>query len=238
MMRFYRSIHSIKAITFDLDDTLYDNSMIVERAEEELIKKLQQYEQLHHITLADFHAEKKALVVKNPEIYHDVIVWRIETIKSLLANSKLSMLKITNIVDESLAVFTFWRHKMQVPQITHTLLTKLAAKYPLGVITNGNVEIAKIGLNDYFQFSLRGGADGRSKPFPEIFDLAAQKLAIRPHQILHVGDNLFTDVNGAINSGLLACWINIFDQDIFHLADARCLPHIEITQLSELDNLL
>ncbi|OCG07753.1 hypothetical protein A9G13_05950 [Gilliamella sp. wkB178] len=237
-MHFYRAIDSIKAITFDLDDTLYNNSMIVERAEDKLIKQLQQNAQLQDLTLASFHAEKKSLLDSNPEIYHDVIVWRTETIKSLLIKAKIPTIQIPNIIDESLATFNFWRHQMQVPQATHTLLTKLAAKYPLAVITNGNVEIAKIGLDDYFQFSLRGGVNGRSKPFPEIFALAAQKLAIPGQQILHVGDNLFTDVNGAINTGLLTCWLNIFDQDILHLSEARCLPHIEISQLPELDNLL
>ncbi|MCX8660778.1 HAD-IA family hydrolase [Gilliamella sp. B2772] len=105
-------------------------------------------------------------------------------------------------------------------------------------MTNGNVDVNKIGLGDYFQFSLRGGPDGRSKPFPEIFDLAAKKLSIPNKYILHVGDNLETDVNGAINNDYLSCWINIFEQDIYHLTDARCLPHIEISRLIELDNLL
>lgn len=237
-MHFYRSIDNIKAITFDLDDTLYNNSMIVERAEDELIKNLQQNAQLQDLTLASFHAEKNSLLVSNPEIYHDVIIWRIETIKSLLIKARIPAEQIPNIIDDSLATFNFWRHQIQVPQVTHTLLAKLATKYPLAVITNGNVEIAKIGLDDYFQFSLRGGANGRSKPFPEIFALAAQKLSMSTQQILHVGDNLFTDVNGAINSGLLACWLNILDKDILHLSDARCLPHVEICQLSELDILL
>ncbi|MCX8638975.1 5-amino-6-(5-phospho-D-ribitylamino)uracil phosphatase YigB [Gilliamella sp. B3172] len=237
-MHFYRSIHCIKAITFDLDDTLYDNSLIVENAEAQMIKVLQKYDALQHLTLADFHAEKKAMLALDPEIYHDVIVWRIKTIISVLTKAKVSPVQIPAITDEAMACFTFWRHKMHVPNVTHQLLTQLATKYPLAVITNGNVEIDKIGLNDYFQFSLRGGADGRSKPFPEIFELAAQKLALPADQILHVGDNLSTDVNGAINSGFLACWINIFAKDIYHLADARCLPHIEITQLPELDNLL
>lgn len=237
-MHFYRSINPIKAITFDLDDTLYDNSLIVEKAEDELIKALQHYDPLRNITKADYFTAKNTVFESNPDIYHDVIVWRIETIKSILTNAKLPTSKITDIIDETLAIFNFWRHKMQIPPATHNLLTKLAAKYPLAVITNGNVEVAKIGLDDYFQFSLRGGANGRSKPFPEIFELAAQKLAIPTYQILHVGDNLYTDVNGAINSSLLACWINIWGQDIYHLSDARILPHIEITQLSELDNLL
>lgn len=237
-MHFYRSINCIKAITFDLDDTLYDNSTIVDKAEEEVIKNLQQYEPLQYLTLDLYYQEKKLVLAVNPEIYHDVIDWRVETIKSLLNKTNIPLNEYSKIIDEAIDCFNFWRHKMVVPKSTHILLTKLANKYPLGVITNGNVDINRISLGDYFKFSLRGGPDGRSKPFPEIFALAAQKLAIPNNYILHVGDNLETDVNGAINNGFLACWINIFGKDIYHLSDARCLPHIEITQLPELDNLL
>ncbi|NUF27390.1 5-amino-6-(5-phospho-D-ribitylamino)uracil phosphatase YigB [Gilliamella sp. ESL0254] len=238
MMNFYRSINTIKALTFDLDDTLYDNSMIVEKAEEEMIKTLQGYEQLRTLTISEYFAEKHAVLVSDPEIYHDVIVWRIQTIKSLLSKTNIPVQKFADVIDESIACFNFWRHKIQVPESTHILLSKLATKYPLAVITNGNVDVNQIGLGDYFQFSLRGGEHGRSKPFPEIFELACHKLAIPSHHILHVGDNLLTDVNGAINNGFLACFINIYERDILQLDDARCVPHIEITQLPELDNLL
>lgn len=237
-MHIYRSINKIKAITFDLDDTLYDNSDIVEKSEEEIVKYLQRYEGLHHLTVSELHLEKKTVQAAQREIYHDVVAWRMETIKSLLNKAKISPENMVNIINETMDMFNFWRHKMHVSPSTHTLLTKLATIVPLAVITNGNVDIDKIGLRDYFQFSLRGGADGRSKPFPEIFELAVNKLAVPAGNILHVGDNLITDVNGAINNGLLACWINIMNQDIFHLADARCLPHIEISQLLELENLL
>lgn len=237
-MHFYRSIDCIKAITFDLDDTLYDNSMIVDKAEEEMLKTLQKHQQLANLTLDLYYQEKNLILSLNPEIYHDVIAWRIDTIKSLLSKTNIPVLQHTNIIDDALGCFNIWRHKMVIPESTHILLAKLAKKYPLAVITNGNVDVNKIGLGDYFQFSLRGGPDGRSKPFPEIFDLAAKKLAVAKNYILHVGDNLQTDVNGAINNGYLSCWINIFGQDIYHLADTRCLPHVEITRLPELDNLL
>ena len=90
-MHFYRSINCIKAITFDLDDTLYDNSMIVDKAEEEVIKNLQQYEPLHYLTLDLYYQEKKLVLTINPQIYHDVIDWRVETIKSLLNKTNISL---------------------------------------------------------------------------------------------------------------------------------------------------
>lgn len=237
-MHFYRSIGTIKAITFDLDDTLYDNSTIVDSAEIALIKVLQQYDELHDITLARFNHEKQVVLSIHPEIYHDVVAWRIETMRYMIKKVTSSEARINQIIDDGMANFNVWRHKINVPQATHALLTKLMLKYPLAIISNGNVEIEKIGLNNYFQFALRGGANGRSKPYPEIFDLASQKLNIPTNQILHVGDDLLADISGAINIGMQACWINIFGQDIYHLTNARCLPHVEITQLSELNNLL
>lgn len=237
-MHFYRSLTTIKAITFDLDDTLYDNTMIVERAEAELIALLQQQAALNGLTLDTFYQHKHAVSVCMPDIYHDVTAWRIETLRYLLQQSSFRADKINHIVDESMALFNTWRHKITVPSVTHQILTQLSQNYPLAVITNGNVDVNLVGLGDYFQFSLRGGANGRSKPFGDMFDLAAQQLRIEAKHILHVGDNLSADINGAVQSGMQSCWINIFDHDILQLSDARCLPHVEISKLSELYNLL
>lgn len=237
-MHFYRSMSAIKAITFDLDDTLYDNATIVENAESKLIDALNQLGKLGNLTLTEYYAVKSVVLNHHPEIYHDVIAWRSETIKYILQKAPRSKHQIQQIIDESMSLFTDWRHAMTVPQSSYDLLIYLANKYPLAVITNGNVDINRIGLKDYFQFSLRGGADGRSKPFPEVFQLAVQKLSVDANHILHIGDSLSADVNGAIKSGLQSCWINIDNQDIKHLSDAKCLPHFEISQLPELYNLL
>lgn len=237
-MHFYRSLAPIKAITFDLDDTLYDNSMVVEAAEDALIKTLQSYDALRDLTLEKFNSEKQRVLNNNHEIYHDVIEWRIKTIDAILQKKQFPQITIPSIIDAAMNSFVTWRHKIAIPSTSYELLAYLANKYPLAVISNGNVEIDRIGMGDYFQFALRGGADGRSKPFPEIFQLASEKLAIPIGQILHVGDSLLADVDGALLSGMQSCWLNITHHDIKHLSDARRLPHIAITQLSELYNLL
>jgi HAD superfamily hydrolase (TIGR01549 family) len=61
-------------------------------------------------------------------------------------------------------------------------------------ITNGNAQPELFGLSDYFRFVLRAGPDGRSKPFADMYHLAAERLALPLGQILHVGDDLTTDV--------------------------------------------
>jgi putative hydrolase of the HAD superfamily len=42
-MRFYRPVGLISAITFDLDDTLYDNRPVILRTEQESLLFVQQY---------------------------------------------------------------------------------------------------------------------------------------------------------------------------------------------------
>lgn len=46
-------------------------------------------------------------------------------------------------------------------------------------ITNGNAQPELFGLSDYFRFVLRAGPDGRSKPFADMYHLAAERLRCR-----------------------------------------------------------
>lgn len=238
-MHFYRTMKPIKALTFDLDDTLYDNSPFMAWAEKAVIESLRQQTNLPHIQLDDFSKVKKAVLLAEPDIYHDVLIWRAAAIKSFLTlqgiKDKIRQQKITDIV---MADFIRERNKINVPQSTLATLTNLAKMYPLAVITNGNAEIDKIGLSPYFKFALRAGPDGLAKPFVDMFKIAAERLAVPMENILHVGDYLYADVQGAINSGMQSCWLNITGGDIYQNNDATVLPHVEINQLSELNNLL
>lgn len=105
-------------------------------------------------------------------------------------------------------------------------------------ITNGNARPELFGLSDYFRFVLRAGPDGRSKPFADMYHLAAERLNVPLGKILHVGDDLTTDVAGAIRCGMQACWIKPQGADLMHTADSRLLPHIEISRLASLTSLI
>lgn len=238
-MHFYRPLNSIKAITFDLDDTLYDNAPYMVQAVDQMMAEIQRIDGLQHCQLAEFDQVKRDILNEQPELYHDVIVWRVCTIKQFLRKQGISdSAIIERITDDAMSAFIYWRNQIEVPDDSHQILKQLAKHYPLVVITNGNAEISKIGLQMYFKFALRAGADGLSKPYPDLFWLAAKRLAIHPQHVLHIGDNLQTDVAGAINSGMLACWLNVTGQDIYHCRDASVLPHMEITHLSVLNCLL
>ena len=215
-MRFYRPLGRISALTFDLDDTLYDNRPVILRTEREALTFVQNY----HPALRSFQNEdlqrlRQAVREAEPEIYH------------ASAGAHAAMIN-----------FAKWRSRIDVPQQTHDTLKQLAKKWPLVAITNGNAQPELFGLGDYFEFVLRAGPHGRSKPFSDMYFLAAEKLNVPIGEILHVGDDLTTDVGGAIRSGMQACWIRPENGDLMQTWDSRLLPHLEISRLASLTSLI
>jgi len=238
-MRFYRPLGTIAALTFDLDDTLYDNRPVIDRTMQESLAFIRGY----HPALANFDARmlqgwRDELLKSEPEIYHDVTEWRWRALEFGLHQAGLTAQEAANGADAAMANFAEWRSRIDVPQETHDTLTALAKKWPLVAITNGNAQPELFGLSGYFQFALRAGPDGRSKPYADMYHLAAEKLNVPLAQILHVGDDLTTDVAGAIRCGMQACWIKPENADLMQTADSRLLPHIEISRLASLTSLI
>ena len=238
-MRFYRSPGPISAITFDLDDTLYDNRPVIQRTEQEALAFMQNYHPaLRTLQNADLQRLRQAVREAEPEIYHDVTRWRHRAVERAMLNAGLSAEEAITGANAAMMNFAKWRSRVDVPQETHDTLKALAKKWPLVAITNGNAQPELFGLSDYFEFVLRAGPDGRSKPFADMYHLAAEKLALPIGKILHVGDDLTTDVAGAIRCGMQACWIKPENADLMQTPDSRLLSHVEISRLASLTTLI
>ncbi|ELQ6047944.1 5-amino-6-(5-phospho-D-ribitylamino)uracil phosphatase YigB [Cronobacter malonaticus] len=238
-MYFYRPLGAIAALTFDLDDTLYDNRPVIARTEQETLAFMQRYHpRLSAFTAADLHRARTALREQEPEIYHDVTEWRRRAIEQVMLEAGLTAHEASEGANEAMLNFARWRSRIEVPEENLEALQQLAKKWPLVAITNGNAEPEQFGLGGLFQFVLRAGPHGRAKPYSDMYHLAAQKLGVAPEAILHVGDDLTTDVAGAIRSGVQACWINLLDGDLMQIDDSRLLPHLEISRLASLTSLI
>jgi putative hydrolase of the HAD superfamily len=61
-----------------------------------------------------------------------------------------------------------------------------------------------MGIADYFDLMLFSDEVGIRKPNLKIFQIATQKLQTKPCSIVHVGDNLKSDVWGAKEAGFKA----------------------------------
>ncbi|KID00845.2 5-amino-6-(5-phospho-D-ribitylamino)uracil phosphatase YigB [Hafnia alvei] len=238
-LHFYRPLNAIGAFTFDLDDTLYDNHPVIIRTERESLAFLQQnFEPLRDWQSPDWQRLRAELRAENPEIYHDVTAWRWQAVHLALTRNGFNHAQASAGADSAMENFAYWRSQITVPESTHTTLQALAEKAPLAAITNGNADPNLFGLADYFAFILRSGPDGRAKPYNDMYRVAQQRLNVPMRNILHVGDDLTTDVAGAVRCGMQACWINDRERSLTTASDSRLLPHVEISRLDSLTALI
>jgi putative hydrolase of the HAD superfamily len=120
---------------------------------------------------------------------------------------------------------------------TIDVLDYLHSKYPMHIITNGFEEVqylkmSNTGIDKYFKKIITSEKVGRRKPEPKIFHFALKKAKCDAQHAIMIGDDLNTDVNGAIDAGLHAIWFN------HHQKEHGPLKHPVIHHLSQLRDLL
>ena len=234
-MHLYRPLTPIAAMTFDLDDTLYDNGPVITRAVNNMWDNLARLHPIsQQLNSQQWMEIKTELGETIPMLRHDVTAWRQQFLYTGLMKCGYLPHQAEVATNELMSLFMDDRCRVDMPQETHQVLSELAKKIPLVAITNGNVDFKRIGLADYFKFSLMAGVDGISKPDPALYNKAADLLQIEASQILHVGDHLKTDVAGSIKAGYQACWFNDHQRDIKKEPHASLLPNIEISSLTSL----
>lgn len=120
------------------------------------------------------------------------------------------------------------------------VLTKLRARFRLGMITNGAPDLQRLklsgaGLTAFFDPLVVSGDLGVGKPEATIFAHAlALAGVVDPAMAVMVGDSWHRDILGAINAGLRAIWINpagaafpaldAASRGIQAISDVRALP--------------
>lgn len=222
----------IKAITFDLDDTLWDIWPVVERAEVLLhdwlsVRYPRITEQFTPLQLRELADE---VCLNSPQIAHDRTQLRKEALRLAATRAHYSEFD----VEGAFAVFFATRNAVEPFAEVRPVLKRLAQRYILASLSNGNADVRLIGLDDLFAFSLNAIEVGAAKPEPQMFELARRRLAVAPEQIVHVGDDPEHDVLGAAQVGFHTVWIN---------RDGRPWPggrraEAEISRLTELEEVL
>ncbi|RLV60277.1 HAD family hydrolase [Parashewanella curva] len=238
-MRSYLGLDQIQVISFDLDDTLYDNRPIIIKAETEFLKFMQQIAPAQHQWQREYWlSQKQQILQQSPELSHDTWQSREQTLKYTLQQQAISEMQVQQLTRQGMEHFLFHRSNVEVPQSSIDLLNSLSQHYPLIGISNGNVDPSRIGIADYFQFILHSGNGLRMKPAPDMFALACERLQLAPEHILHVGDNAQADVFGARNFGCQAAWLNPGYGQTEKQTPITTLPHIELSDIQQLRYLL
>ena len=199
-------ISNIRAIAFDLDDTLWDIEPVMARAERRLLDWLREhYPRVpERFTTEDMRAERARIAKEEPQLAHDFAYLR-----------KTCMRRHFNTcgyAEEGAALATeiFYAARNTIDLFGDVLpaLTALRRNYVLGTLSNGNADLAKIGLAHYFSVSLNACQVGVPKPHPDSFGQLIAGLEVSPHEVLYVGDDPTIDVQGARSAGMRTVWMN------------------------------
>jgi len=200
---------TIRLITFDLDDTLWDVRPALHSAE--LV--LREWLAGNAPRLADFSIEalgaiRQMLIEREPALKHRISELRRRVLLHALSNAGYPANQAGELAEQGFQVFLEARHGVQVYPDVQPTLEFLANHYTLGVITNGNADVRRLGLADYFQFTLCAEELGIGKPDPKPFREALRLGGVDAGQAVHVGDHHEDDIFGAQQAGLRAIWYN------------------------------
>lgn len=199
-------IERIGAITLDLDDTLWPFLPAVERAEQ----VLHQWLLVHAPRTSGFvtspsvlRAHRADVERDRPDLAHDLGGLRLESIRRILVQAGEDPGRST----EAYEVFFAERQRVTLFDDVLPALDRLSARFPLVAVTNGNADLARVGLSRFFRGSFSAASFGKAKPHADIFHAAAASVGVEPADVLHVGDDPLLDVSGALAAGMQAAWI-------------------------------
>lgn len=223
----------IRAISLDLDDTLWPIWPTIERAEKVLHDWMTEHAPM---TAALFSSpvalrEIRDYMAQNrPDLRYDLSAVRRESIRLALYRAGENPL----LADRAFDVFFAERQKVHLFDDATQALELLAARFPLVALSNGNADIDRVGLRRFFRVSISAREFGVGKPDARIFHAAAGAVDCVPSQMLHVGDDATLDVLGSLNAGMQAVWVNRAD----HVWPHELRPQAEVAHLLELCELL
>lgn len=197
---------SIRAVTLDLDDTLWPFAPIGARVEQ----ALHEWMRVHSpATAAMFPVEamrelRERVWRDNPGLAHDLGRLRRMTLECALRESGGD----PALLDAAWEAFYAERNRVEFYPDALDALERIAARVPVVALSNGNADLARCGIERHFAFQVHAHEHGAAKPEASFFLAACERLRCAPDQVLHVGDHVDADVRGAALAGLRSCWIN------------------------------
>lgn len=187
----------MKAVLFDLDETLLDRSGSLLR--------FCHWQATELLGIEDVNRFVKRFV----ELDNNGSVWKDRVYQAL--KSEFSIQKsIDDLVGEYLVHFSnFCQERPGALEAVRQLAEK---GYKLGLVSNGKSpfqenNFSALGIDDLFNTVIISEAVGYRKPEPAIFEMACKELAVKPEYCVFVGDNPVADIQGGNALGMYTAFI-------------------------------
>lgn len=218
-----------RALSLDLDDTLWPIWPAIERAELALHAFLSERcpRTAAKYPIVAMRELRERIAADYPEYAHDFTRQRKLSLEHALRDSGDDQ----GHADEAFEAFYSHRNRIDFYPDALAALERLAARYPIAALTNGNADLARIGIAGHFVVYVSARGEGHAKPDAPIFHATCTKLGVSPDQLLHIGDDPLLDIAGAARAGIRSCWINRREET---WPDHLPRPDLEFTTLAAL----
>lgn len=196
----------LRAIAFDLDNTLWDIEPVLERAEQRVLEWLHENcpRIPERLSAADMRAAREQLAREEPERAHDFTYIR----TAALARHARECGYDEEVAERAFEVFFRARNELELFADVRPGLARLAGRHALASLSNGNADLAVIGVAHLFSVSLNARQIGAAKPDRRCFECLSGALGLAPDSILYVGDDPKLDVEAARTAGFRTGWMN------------------------------
>ncbi len=226
----------IKAVLFDLDDTLWPIIPVIQRAERILHDWIARHAPTvaQRVTIESMRERRQALMASDPMYQLDLRVSRHAVLTEAFVGSGLDVA----MVDQAMEVFSRARNEVTPFVDVVPTLTGLRGKVALGSVSNGVADLHAIGIAHLFDTSLAAHRFGLAKPDAAIFRAACEALGVAPQEAVYVGDDPLLDVEGAQKAGLRGVWMNRVELGSTRVLPEHVRPDCTCSNLYELDQWL
>ncbi len=196
---------AIRAVTLDLDETLWPFAPVAARIREALDAFLAEHAPQTAARYEQAAVDEALAVVRKDrdDLANDIGALR----RAVLAHLLEAAGEDPALADPAFEVIFAARQQIELFSDSAAALDRLAARVPLLAITNGNADLELTGVSRWFVGCVAAHDVGVAKPHPAVFSTASERLGLPSGQILHAGDDLETDVGGALAAGFQAVWV-------------------------------
>ncbi|WP_457620959.1 TIGR02253 family HAD-type hydrolase [Methanopyrus sp.] len=191
----------IKAVLFDVDDTLYPSSKLAEEARRNAIRAMIEAGLETDMSEEELYRELQEVVKEygsNHPRHFDLLLRRI----GVDPEPKLIAAAVVAYHDTKFA------YLKPYPDVIPTLMQLREMGFKLGAVTSGLAvkqweKLIRLGIHHFFHEVVISEEIGVEKPNPKIFIEAARRLGVKPEEAVYVGDRLDKDIRGANRAGMV-----------------------------------
>jgi HAD superfamily hydrolase (TIGR01509 family) len=230
-----------KAVLFDLDDTILDDSGCVEHSWTDACQEC-----CTALGVDGIASIRSAIRDAGEWFWSDPERHRVGRLDMKVARRSVAAegLQRVGIVDESLAkalAVAYARHRDRrialLPGALDTVRRFKAAGCALALVTNGSrrtqrMKIERFGLEPIFDAILVEGELGFGKPDPRVYELALSRLGSSPAETWMVGDHLEWDVAAPQQLGIYGVWVDAPGKGVPRGSPVR--PDMTVRSITEL----